>query len=89
MLAIIGDRLTARLVAGGAKIQGVAKDRVRTARAWLTLPWIIVVVAGVARVLGLVNELEALTVFGIVGVVLTVMSAYSWKHRCGSSPSNR
>ena len=75
--AIIGDRITARLVAGGAKIEGVAKDRVRTARAWLRLPWIIVVVAGIARVLGLVNELETLTVLGIVGVVVTVMSEHT------------
>jgi small-conductance mechanosensitive channel len=74
---IVGDRLTARLVAGGAKIEGVAKDRVRTARAWLRLPWIIVVVAGVAHVLGIVNELEALTVFGIIGVVITVMSEHT------------
>lgn len=77
VLGIVGDRVTARLVAGGAKIEGVAKDRVRTTRAWLRLPWIIVVVAGIARVLGVVNELETLTVLGIVGVVITVMSEHT------------
>ena len=79
-LGIIGDRLTARLVAGGAKIEGVTEDRVRTARAWLRLPWIIIVIAGIARVLGLVDELETLTIVGIVGVVITVMSEHTLRN---------
>ena len=77
VLGIIGQRVTVRLVTSGAKKEGIKKDRIRTAKTWLTLPWIIIVAALIVRVLGLASQLETLTVVGFMGVVLGLMSEHT------------
>ena len=77
VLGIIGQRVTVRLATSGGKKEGIKKERIRTAKTWLTLPWIIIVVAGIARVLGLADQLETLTIVGFMGVLLSLMSEHT------------
>ena len=77
VLGIIGQRVTVRLATSGGKKEGIRKERIRTAKTWLTLPWIVIVATGIARVLGLADQLETLTVVGFMGVVLGLMSEHT------------